>query len=1004
MWLAIVLWPAVGRADIDWPAADPGAPITVRADRAARWRQGNYDVWHLQGNCQIQQDRVLARGHEAVLWVDIAPPGDARPAKLIAYLEGDVWVDHNHQGSSHAATGRAAQSMAGRTWLGRFETRARILMQVPLAEAPTAQPAVYQRGTAARQRELQPVQFTEEIPTPAAENATTVGLGNRRVIVRGRSNVRPQAQLETDPVTNETIVIFKAGILAAIEGIQPADLGELGPSAGDLSRVTIETDRLVLWAPNLQELGQRGEATQPGDIPLELYMEGNIVFRQGERVIYAERMYYNVGQDYGVVLAAEMLTPVPEYEGLLRLKADVLQVVDRYHIQAYGAAATSSRMGVPSYWFQSENLSFQDQPRPATDPLTGQPVFEPGTGQQQLEHNYLATARNNFIYVSGVPVFYWPTIATDLSQPSYFLEQIKLGNDNVFGTQIMADWNAYQLLGIRRPIEGTRWTLSTDYLSDRGFGLGTNFTYERDQFLGIPSPTRGFIDAWGIKDDGLDNLGQQRQGLVPEETYRYRVLSQHRQFLPYGWQYFGELGLVSDRNFLEQYYELEWDTGKDATTGLELKRYFGNQSFSLSWDTRYNDFFTQTEWLPRVDHFLTGQPLLFDRLTWFAHSQVSYAHQRPATQPEDPQQAALWQLFPWETDSEGIRAATRQEIDLPLSLGPVKVVPYALGEAAHWGGDIDDEDLTRLYGQAGIRASLPLWRVDPTVQSALLNVNGLAHKIVFETDIFYADANRDVAQLPMYDPFDDDAVEESRRVFSFTTFGGVIPDQFDPRYFAVRSGLQRWVNSPSLELADDLTLARLGVRQRWQTKRGLPGQERIIDWILLDVQGSVYPDADRDNFGQEFGQLDYDFRWHVGDRFTLLSDGYFDFFADGLRSISIGGLLSRPERGQLYLGYRSLEGPISSNIVNARLSYRLSEKWIANLGTSYDFGEAGNIGQSVSIVRVGESALVRLGFIVDTGRDNVGLQLAIEPRFLPRGRLGQVGGVQIPPAGARGLE
>ncbi len=30
--------------------------------------------------------------------------------------------------------------------------------------------------------------------------------------------------------------------------------------------------------------------------------------------------------------------------------------------------------------------------------------------------------------------------------------------------------------------------LSTDYLSERGFGLGTTFAYEQDSFLGHPGP------------------------------------------------------------------------------------------------------------------------------------------------------------------------------------------------------------------------------------------------------------------------------------------------------------------------------------------------------------------------------------------------------------------------------------------------------------------------------------------------------------------------------------
>ena len=35
---------------------------------------------------------------------------------------------------------------------------------------------------------------------------------------------------------------------------------------------------------------------------------------------------------------------------------------------------------------------------------------------------------------------------------------------------------------------------------------------------------------------------------------------------------------------------------------------------------------------------------------------------------------------------------------------------------------------------------------------------------------------------------------------------------------------------------------------------------------------------------------------------------------------------------------------------------------------------------------------------------NEGATFGIEPRFLPNARLGRVGGVQIPPAGALGLE
>ena len=43
----------------------------------------------------------------------------------------------------------------------------------------------------------------------------------------------------------------------------------------------------------------------------------------------------------------------------------------------------------------------------------------------------------------------------------------------------------------------------------------------------------------------------------------------------------------------------------------------------------------------------------------------------------------------------------------------MKVVPYVLGEAAYWGEDRYAQDVSRLYGRAGVRASVPWWRADP---------------------------------------------------------------------------------------------------------------------------------------------------------------------------------------------------------------------------------------------------------------------------------------------------
>ena len=58
------------------------------------------------------------------------------------------------------------------------------------------------------------------------------------------------------------------------------------------------------------------------------------------------------------------------------------------------------------------------------------------------------------------------------------------------------------------------------------------------------------------------------------------------------------------------------------------------------------------------------------------------------------------------------------------------------------------------------------------------------------------------------------------------------------------------------------------VRQRWQTKRGYPGMEHVVDYLTLDVSASFFPHPDRDNFGKSVAFLEYDSTWNVFFQFT----------------------------------------------------------------------------------------------------------------------------------------
>ncbi|MBI3839024.1 MAG: hypothetical protein HY288_13980 [Planctomycetia bacterium] len=995
------------RAQIELPGGNLSDRIVVAADSGSHWTEGVYDVYLLRGNCLINQGLTYASSREAVVWIERGGAGGEPPHKVIAYLEGDVEIKYQQSAAGESKAAGAAV-LKDKTWFGRFYSVLPVDVRPMKSEPePRVKPEVYGHAVAARDPDspakAQPAQFAEPITSPPPVIGPPLGMV--RVRVQSRSAVRFQAQAFPVPNTNEWVVIAQSGVNIVVDGID------------QFGSIDVDTDNLVIWTEGALVPDAEGQSMQSKDRPLEIYMEGNVVFRQGERTIYANRMYYDVRRQTGIILSAEVFTPVKSFEGLIKLRAEVIQQVGPDRFVAQNASLTSSRFGVPGYELRSRLMTYDDAQQPRINRLTGIPETD-AAGANIIDHQKLATSRNNLLYVEEVPVFYWPIIATDLDQPNYYIDSIRVKNDRVFGTQVFTDIDAYQVFGIKNRPPGTKWGFSADYLSKRGPAGGTTFRYQNVDLFDIPKSTTGFIDAWGIDDHGLDNLGLNRRTLTFPRPFRGRILAQHRQILPDNFQLTGELGLISDFNFLEQYFERDWDQLKDQSTDLELKRYLDNSSWSVFGAARLNSFFTETQWLPRLDHFWLGESLLGDRLTWYEHSNLGYGIFRSASPPTDPTDAAQWGPLPWEGSAnntlQGDRVATRQELDLPFSAGVAKFVPYALGELAHWGQALNTEDLSRAYGQLGLRASLPMWSANPAIESQLFNVHGIAHKVVFETDVSYAQATNRLANLPLYDQIDDNDIEAYRRKFTFTDFGIAppVPLQFDERFYALRRGLGSWVGSPSTEIADSLFAARLGVRQRWQTKRGPVGQQRVVDWIVLNTDFTIFPNANRDNFGQTVGLADYDFRWHVGDRTTLVSDGYFDFFTNAPQYFNVGGFLNRPPRGSMYLGFRSIEGPIHSNVVATSYSYRMSPKWISTFGTSFDIVNARNIGQNFTITRIGESFLMIFNINVDTSKGNVGANFAIQPRFFqnrPGATSGLTGGpistgMQVPVAGIYGLE
>ena len=195
---------------------------------------------------------------------------------------------------------------------------------------------------------------------------------------------------------------------------------------------------------------------------------------------------------------------------------------------------------------------------------------------------------------------------------------------------------------------------------------------------------------------------------------------------------------------------------------------------------------------------------------------------------------------------------------------------------------------------------------------------------------------------------------------------------------------------------DTMQVLQLDLYQRWQTKRGYPGAEHIIDWMTLDLSASIFPAANRDNFGSTVGLMQYDWTWNVGDRTALVSSGFVDPFDDGMKVFTIGAFLNRPDRTNFYLGYRQIE-PLESRLVTAAVTYIFSPKYAMTFSTAYDFGPSQVQSESLVFTRIGTDLTVSAGISFNSLTKSVGAIFEIVPNLaanLHRGGAGSLGALQ----------
>lgn len=994
------------------PASAATAPAQITAESATTWEERGEQVFLLQGTIRIDQGTTVITMGQGIAWVDLKNVATKGPYQINIYGEEGVQVVVNGEKKQsprgyfsfvagdigvRATSGALKNQNLGSDPMfvrAAEERRARAEAAVAPPANPIQQvqnvdpvapgvPGAISPTLPATPPTPGPTPFFGPLtPTPAPAPGQKNTPRKFSMRPRGGEDIR----FEKKKVNGEEVWVVPTPIIVHIEDPK-----------NPKGVIDIEADRMVVWFQgdgdkafgNMK--GPDGETTQH----IEFYMAGNVEMRTATKketeTIRAEEVYYDCSRNVAVCTQVDLEMKTPKIPYPVHVKTPVLLQTNAKTFEASQAYLYSTNLpsdpGLTIY-LKKVTIEERDVPRRR---LFGGEVINPETGKPVVDRFHYFDGRNAFVNLEGVPVFWFPFLKGNVEDPLGPLDNLSFGYSNaIFGFTFQSTWDVFQLLGLQAP-QNTRLRWYLDYYSARGPATGLEFTTGGKDLFGINNRYEGFTKAYGIYDTGYngthtDILGGDRgkyyfpppPGTAIPYTHpdwRGRVLSRWNiQDLDYGFTVQAQLGLISDQNFIEQYYQNEWLTDYNQETYVYIKQQQNQWAWTLLAEPRLRPWMTDPGFLPRGDFWLLGQKLFDDYFTLNMWGSAAFANMRTPNVPS-------YSYEQTDVNVDTGRFNLWSELSLPFTAGPFKIAPYLVGDLAFYTANVNDQGEGRALGGAGARINLPFSRLFPDIQSDFWNVDGIYHKINFTTNYLYERSSASYSSFPQLDRLNDDTTDQALRDLQYrqiflnpsnaaflTNANGLV----NPQTYAIR----RMIDS-RIDTMDNMNVFQFAMENRLQTRRGIAASEHVVDWMTLTVGASLFPQPSRDNYGQNWGILEYDWLWNIGDRTALVSNGWMEPVTGGPRVFTFGGYLNRPDGNSLYLGYRQLD-PLESKAVVASIGFVFSQKYSAYASTVWDFG-VNQQTYGIGFTRTGTDMQLSLGISVNSVTNNFGFQL----EFLP---------------------
>ncbi len=966
------------------PTSAIPAPLQFTADQTSVWRADAEQRMLLTGNVYINVGYRSLRADSAAVWLTPSTESGENTFDVAIYLSGHVEVREGDQKTSTTTVGK------------ELLVTTRIAQSVLLTGTPVSHAeedsAIVKRGNDIRMelltRPLAPMQLPQIVITSAeaALQSGWIARGPNNRVIAGPGDVQVVRGPDGGIITATTKPATKPRPNAFISADNP-HLQQMGDETvtvlqgayfffyGQEGKLPLEfrAQHMVLFSPKEAAASQPADGKLPNEISKDVtgaYMEGDVTVDQGDQLtVKAERIYYDFTSHRAVMLDATLAT-VDEVRNVpLYMRAAEIRQLARGEFAAKKVTFSTSEFYTPHYHIGASEIYLRDVTPALTGPGgstesggaggEGDPyglgIGSGSGGGSSAPRTFDFKAKDATINVAGVPIFYWPLLAGDTSKNDIPLRTIRISNSRTYGLSLLTDWDLFALAGQPEP-QGVRADLNLDYFGKRGPAAGVQSDWTTDEDHGV-------LRTYALLDHGTDDLGRDRDDIIPAQEQRGRVTARDQHDFGNGLTMQVEGSYISDPNFLQEFFQREYDTDKEQETSIYLKKQGETDAFTFLGKFNLNDFTSSadqvddqfsTEKKPEFKYWRLGDSFL-DMFTYY--SETGVANVQTDITNYTPQQLALLPSFVttpvsavpqttkirnyysqlgWTT-GDVLRGDTRQEIDMPLQLGDVKVVPYLTGRVTAWDAAFPEGasgNPTRLWGSAGFRSSMQFWHVYDDVESQFFDVHRIRHVIEPQFNAFVTGSNENRDQLQ---PFDRD-------VEGITSASGT----------------------------------ELAINQKWQTKRGGPDHQRDVDWIVLNVAWSQFYNKDktdpvtaanpnaamffpqqplrgfydvsRPDLSQVQNSINIDGTWRIGERVRLLGEASYGISEHQLEQEALGVAVDQNPSLSYFFGNRYVHA-LATDEWTVAMDYQLTRKYQLIAAESYDFQIQDNILSSITLIR-----------------------------------------------------